>query len=220
MTLGLKQLWGETARGKSIGRILTNQALAQWNGEMRGLVLDLACGHNPSYRRFLSDKDNTRKHFVGVDYNAYLSPAVVANLKESLPFGDGVADAVIVSSFLYIVPNPAILLSEVRRVLKPKGMLLLTAPLIYPHVQEPTDYWRFTCDALRLLLEQTGFAGITIIPVGGRWTAAAYLLSPFLRPRWFLAPPVYWICLQFDLWTEKFLKIPTCPIGYVVRGIV
>jgi len=220
VTLGLKQLWGETARGKSIGRILTNQALAQWNGEMRGLVLDLACGHNPSYRRFLSDKDNTRKHFVGVDYNAYLSPAVVANLKESLPFGDGVADAVIVSSFLYIVPNPAILLSEVRRVLKPKGMLLLTAPLIYPHVQEPTDYWRFTCDALRLLLEQTGFAGITIIPVGGRWTAAAYLLSPFLRPRWFLAPPVYWICLQFDLWTEKFLKIPTCPIGYVVRGIV
>ena len=218
MTLRLRQLWSETARGKSIGRILTNQALAQWNGEMRGLVLDLACGHNPSYRRFLVDKNNSRKNFIGVDYNAYLSPAVVANLKESLPFGDGVADAVIVSSFLYIVPNPAILLSEVRRVLKPKGMLLLTAPLIYPHVQEPTDYWRFTCDALRLLLEQTGFAGITIIPVGGRWTAAAYLLSPFLRPSWLLAPLVYWICLQLDLWTERFFEIPTCPIGYVARG--
>lgn len=42
--VSLTTLWCETARGKSIGRILTNVVLSQWRDELQGLVLDLAVG--------------------------------------------------------------------------------------------------------------------------------------------------------------------------------
>ena len=58
MTVPFSQLWREAAGGKSIGRILTNQALLQWREELLGLVLDLACGQSPSYRRILKIKGN------------------------------------------------------------------------------------------------------------------------------------------------------------------
>lgn len=217
---GFGQLWKEAHRGKSIGRILTNEVLAQWKGSARGLVLDLACGNSPSYRRILELNDNPRVCLVGVDYNADLQPTVVADLKTTLPFKDSIADTVIVSSFIYIVAEPEDFLKETRRVLKPGGLLLLSAPSIYPHVPEPTDYWRFTEETLALLLDRAGFTQVSVIPIGGRWSAAAYLLAPFLRPRWFIAPLAYWICCILDAWTEKRFKIPKCPIGYVVKAKV
>jgi hypothetical protein len=56
--IGFKTLWQEGGvRGKSTGRILTNEALRQWRKYLQGLVLDLACGPNPSYWRV----------FLGVD---------------------------------------------------------------------------------------------------------------------------------------------------------
>lgn len=218
MTVPFRQLWKEAARGKTVGRILINDVLRQWRDEVQGLVLDLACGQMPSYWRALGLKDNPRVWLVGVDHNAKFQPRVVANLKVSLPFRNSIADTVIISSFLYIVAEPKVLLEETRRVLKPNGMLLLTAPLVYPHTPEPTDYWRFTGETLRLLLEQTGFVDVTIVPIGGRWTAAAYLLSPFMRPHRLVAPLIYWTCLQLDSWTEKCFKLPRCPIGYVAKA--
>lgn len=216
--IGFKTLWQEATHGKSIGRILMNETLRQWQGEISGVILDLACGRDPSYRRLLGLKENEEKlHLVGLDYNPAFRPTVVADLTRPLPFKDAVADGVIVSSFLYIVSDPNALLGEVQRVLKSGGWLLLTAPLVYPHTPEPTDYWRFTEESLRLLLRRSGFVEAAIMPFGGRFSAAAYLLSPFLRPRWLVAPIVYWVCLKLDAWAKRF-RLSACPIGYVVRA--
>lgn len=215
--IGFKTLWQEVTRGKSIGRILTNETLRQWRGQISGVVLDLACGRDPSYWRVLGLKDNKEVCLVGVDYNPAFRPQVVADLTRPLPFREAIADVVIVSSFLYIVSDPNALLGEVQRVLRSGGWLLLTAPLVYPHTPEPTDYWRFTDEALRYLLRRNGFVEADIIAVGGRFSAAAYLLSPFLRPRWLVAPIVYWLCLKLDTWAKRF-RLPDCPIGYVVRA--
>jgi SAM-dependent methyltransferase len=215
--VSFRTLWREAARGKSIGRILANETLRRWGGQIRGVVLDLACGREPSYWRVLELGDNEQVRLVGVDYNLAFRPAVVADLTRPLPFKDGVADGVIASSFLCILPDPGTFLGEVQRVLKPGGWLLLTAPLIFPYNPEPTDYWRFTEEALRLLLRHSGFVGADITPFGGRFSAAAYLLSPFLRPRWLVAPFVYWLCLKLDAWTKRF-RLPECPIGYVAKA--
>ena len=219
MTVPFSLLWREAAGGKSIGRILTNQALLQWREELLGLVLDLACGQSPSYRRILKIKGNPRVKLVGVDHTIGVSPQVVADLRTSLPFRDHIAEAVILSSFLYIVAEPGKILQETQRVLKQNGLLLLTVPFIYPYNPEPTDYWRFSPEALHRLLYQAGFHDTRIVPIGERWTAAAYLLAPFMRPRWLLAPFAYWILLKLDRWTMRwFRRWPSCPIGYVVKA--
>lgn len=212
-------LWQEAKKGKSIARILTNLALARWRDEVKGIVLDLACGKKPSYQRFLHLIGNDRVQVIGVDVNPSYCPTVVADLTHPLPFKTESIDVVILSSFFYIPPDPERILQEVRRVLKNGALLLLTAPLVFHYNPEPTDHWRFTEEGLKRLLSRSGLLVEELIPIGERWTAAAYLLSPFLRPRWLVAPIVYWLCLKLDAWTvKKFKRLPRCPIGYVVKA--
>ncbi len=218
MSLSLSRLWSEAARGKSIARILANEVFQQWEHDVQGTVLDLACGRAPSYRRILGLTGELNLQLVGVDLSLEKQPSVVADLNAPLPFEDRSADTVIVSSFLYISAEPGGILREILRVLKHGGALLLSVPLVYPHNPEPTDYWRFTEEALRLIVDQAGFAEFLVVPFGGRWTAAAYLLSPFLRPVWLIAPVVYWLCLKMDVWTGKRFSSTQCPIGYVAKA--
>ncbi len=212
------ELWREVRRGKSIGRVLTNRVLQEWAAEVRGLVLDLGCGSAPSYWRLMEIHQNPRvTHLVGVDYDISCRPTLLADLNAPLPFKDQAADVVIVGGVIMLLPNPQEFLNEIHRVLNVGGNVLLYASLVWNHDPNPHDYFRFTEDALRLLLERAGFVDIKIVPVGGRWTAAAYLLSPFLRPRPFVPALTYWLCLKLDAWTEQF-RIPRCPLGYVAKA--
>ncbi len=215
LRVNYRTLWREAMRGKSIWRILMNEAMKQWREEVMGLVLDCACGSNPSYRRILGLTRNEQVRLIGIDYNPALSPEIVADLTRSIPVKDSVADVIIVSGFLMLIPNPQEFLKEVRRVLKPNGRLLLTSVLIAPYSPDPTDYMRFTAEGLCLLLRNAGFTDFEIVPVGNYFSAAAFLLNSFLRPRWIVAPIVYLFCLLIDQ-IITYLKLRPCPIGYVV----
>jgi SAM-dependent methyltransferase len=205
----------EATRGKSIYRILMNECLKLWREEIRGTVLDLACGQEPSYRRILDLKNSEKVRLVGIDYNPALRPTIVANLIHSIPFKDATADVAIVSGFLHISPDPKESLKEVKRILKPGGCLILTVPFVFQYTPEPTDYWRFTEEGLSWLLYNAGFTDFEIVPVGNRFSAVAFLLGPFLRPRWIVAPLVYLLCLFLDRIVTYF-KLRPCPIGYAV----
>jgi hypothetical protein len=76
-------LWREATRGKSIYRILMNECLKLWREEIRGTVLDFACGQEPSYWRILDLKNNEKVRLVGIDYNPAFRPTIVANLIHS-----------------------------------------------------------------------------------------------------------------------------------------
>jgi SAM-dependent methyltransferase len=215
LRVNFRVLWREATRGKSIYRILMNECLKLWREEIRGIMLDLACGQEPSYRRILDLKNSEKVRLVGIDYNPAFRPAIVADLIHSIPIKDATADVVIVSGFLHIPPDPKEFLKEVKRVLKPGGCLILTAPLVFPYTPEPTDYWRFTEEGLSWLLYNAGFTDFEIVPVGNRFSAVAFLLGPFLRPRWIVASLVYLLCLFLDRIVTYF-KLRPCPIGYVV----
>ena len=105
-------------------------------------VADLGCG--PGVSTFELARRLPRARVVGVDIaprmlhearrrrrQAHLSNACISWLRADaaqLPFQDGSLDVCTGHSFLYLVANRAAVLSEVRRVLRPSGRLVLMEP--------------------------------------------------------------------------------------------
>lgn len=78
-----------------------------------------------------------------------------------LTLPDGYAGTILCVDTLEHVANPMQAMSEMRRVLAPDGALLLISVFDFPIHDHPSDYWRFTPAAFRLLLE-----GFTVALVG------------------------------------------------------
>ncbi len=84
-----------------------------------------------------------------------------------LPLASDSFDAVLCTQVLEHVPDPAGVVAELYRVLRPGGRLYLSAPQGWCEHQQPADYFRFTRFSLRMLLESAGFEGVQVEPMGG-----------------------------------------------------
>lgn len=205
----------ETRNGKTIGRTLFNWKIRERTKDLRGIVVDLGSGKNASYRRYLTG--NPEK-IITVDINPDTDPEIIADLNKKLPLSDEFADAVFLFSVIYILENPEEILQEIRRILKTKGCLLMSAPFIFNEAKEPADYWRFTSSGIYKLLHSAGFSKIEIKPIGERFTAAAYLTSSvfIFWPFKFL---IYILAISLDkLMPDKIKLKQPAPIGYFVTA--
>lgn len=144
-----------------------------------------------------------RQRYVGVDLGIgdagwnYRRLDCIADLS-ALPLAGSCCDACINIVTLEHVREPARVISEMARVLKPGGRLLLIVPHEWEVHQSPHDYFRYTRHGVQYLLESAGFGGIVIEPVGGffrllarrLWNALQFfpgLSAPFAAL--FFAPP-------------------------------
>lgn len=98
-------------------------------------------------------------------------------------------DMVICSAVIEHVNEPSMVISEIYRVLKHNGKIVLTAPHIHHIHGEPDDYNRFTRFGIKYLLEKQGFSRIEIFPVGGMISYLSTIfsvlfmsLSSFIKP--------------------------------------
>ncbi len=74
-----------------------------------------------------------------------------------LPYEDGEFDCVVSDQVLeHVKGNPQKAIDECFRVVRPGGYVVHTTCFINPIHLNPSDYWRFTPDALRLMTEQHG----------------------------------------------------------------
>jgi SAM-dependent methyltransferase len=134
-----------------------------------------------------------RHRYVAVDLGigdetwSYDSLDAVAEL-EHLPFRDATFDAALNIVTLEHVREPKQVLSEIGRVLKPGGRLLLVTPMEWEEHQQPHDYYRYTSYGLRYLLDCAGFTVERLTPAGGlfrlisRRLFAAAQSTPLLLP--------------------------------------
>ncbi len=90
-----------------------------------------------------------------LDIDPATFPDVFASALE-LPFGEGSFDVVISQEVLEHLPDPWAALAEVRRTLKPGGLLYLQVPFVIGYHSGPSDYWRFTHEGLQRLIEGSG----------------------------------------------------------------
>lgn len=87
-----------------------------------------------------------------VTVDAVTAPGVdVVGDIHALPVRDEAFDAVFCTGTLEHVADPRAAVAEMRRVLRSGGVLHVDVPFMQAYHPDPTDYWRFTLDGLRLL---------------------------------------------------------------------
>lgn len=93
-----------------------------------------------------------RDLFAGVDYEvAPNAPEVDIHDLSAYPADS--YDFVVLDEILEHVRKPWIAVEEIRRILKPGGTLISSSPFMIAVHKVPQDYWRFTKEAMEVLLE-------------------------------------------------------------------
>lgn len=166
-------VWAELRRGKTIGRALLNVELSRVLPPLNGTGLDLG-GGSGSYLRFIPDTlQLTRTDYTGEGLDA------LVDINEPLPYPDASFDAVLLLNALYIAIDPRAVLTEILRVLRPSGTLILATPYLMAEMREPHDYYRFTSEWLKRTLSELSYTNIRLMPIGERFTTIANLVDGF-----------------------------------------
>jgi len=92
------------------------------------------------------------REYLGIDARPGPGVEIVANV-EDLPFPDSSVGTVIAMSTFEHVAHFWRGFEEVRRVLRPDGAFFVACPFYFYIHNFPSDYWRFTPEALKLLLD-------------------------------------------------------------------
>jgi len=135
-----------------------------------GRLLDVGCGEKP-YEAY---RPSSVIEWIGFDVPEN-SNADVHGYAESLPFPESSIDTVLCTEMLEHVPDPAQVLQESTRVLKPGGHIIITAPFYWPLHEEPYDFFRFSTYGLTCLVKKAGLEIVALRPmaVGFRMVALA-----------------------------------------------
>lgn len=164
------------------------------------VMLDFGAGGSP-YRSLFPRADYRTADFGGATYE------ISAEGRTNAP--DRTFDLVLSTQVLEHCQSPERYLEEVRRVLKPGGRLLLSTHGLFEEHACPHDYYRWTADGLKLVLEQNGFVvhSVDRVTLGPR--AAFHLLQSALsmplldrKPFWLrlLARPLFRLLLARRFW--------------------
>jgi len=112
-------------------------------------VLDIGCGRKPYYKYF------RHSFYVGID--KYSEEADIIADAEALAIRSSSFDIVLCTQVLEHVKNPLDVLKEINRVLRDKGLLILSTRGFWIEGHEPEDYWRWTIQGLFKILNESGF---------------------------------------------------------------
>ena len=138
-----------------------------------GRVLDVGCGLQP-YRPLMT---GNVVEYVGLDREGPLSNATVVGSANDIPFADETFDAILATQVFEHLPEPDRALTEVTRVLKPGGKIVLTVPGVWPAHEVPHDYWRFTRYGLEDLLQRRGLVVEQIKEQGRFWSTLGQMVN-------------------------------------------
>jgi SAM-dependent methyltransferase len=129
---------------------------------IKGDIIDVGCGQKPykhlfDYKKYIGIEVEQEGHdHTNEDVDVFYDGVTI-------PFETATFDSAITSQVLEHVFTPDAFLTEINRVLKPKGKLLLTVPFVWDEHEQPYDYARYSSFGLKYLLEKNGFEVVTHI---------------------------------------------------------
>jgi SAM-dependent methyltransferase len=137
-------------------------------------VLDVGAGDAP-YRELFAHTDYMTTDWAGSEHEGASAADIVASA-EALPVEAASFDVALCTQVLEHVPDPAAVVTELRRVLRPGGSVHLTVPFVWEMHELPHDYFRYTGPGIGALLERAGFTNIDVAPRNDCFTTVAQLL--------------------------------------------
>ena len=160
-------------------RISIFNALKQVRHQVKsGMILDVGCGMKP-YKSLLNTSGSI---YYGTDYPITMEGSYGKSTKADffsestlLPFNNNTFDTLLSTQMLEHVSDPKKAIQEMGRVLKPGGILILSAPMTWPLHEEPYDFFRYTVHGLRHLMQKANFKLLDEIPRGNNFTTTAQM---------------------------------------------
>lgn len=159
----LRRLAGGRRPGYPVTRFAMYSALAE-----------ICCPHVPEIRRCLVVSGSGRLALaLGIPAEAIHEAAYPEVDVRSLPFADEEFDAVVSDQVLeHVAAPPSHVVREAARVVRPGGLIVHTTCFVNPRHDAPSDYWRFSPEALELLVEAAGDRVVSSGSWGNRYVLA------------------------------------------------
>jgi SAM-dependent methyltransferase len=142
------------------------------------LVLDAGSGDAP-YKSLYAHARYESADFEQVD-KAYAPSDYVCDLHD-IPVEDGRFDFIVFTQVMEHLPEPALVLRELHRVLKPGGKMLYSGPLFYEEHEQPYDYMRYTQFGVRYVFSAAGFTIDRLDWLEGYFGTVGYQLQGMAR---------------------------------------
>lgn len=134
---------------------------SQWLNDLADTRLDILDigGRIQPYRPLFGDNVES---YIAIDPQ-FEGLVDIVSYGESLPIKGDCFDIVLCSQVLSYAKDPQKLISEIHRVLRKGGLLLLSAPAMFPRHHD--ERWRFLPDGLKELMSR--FSDVEVEPEGG-----------------------------------------------------
>ena len=129
--------------------------------------------------------------YIGVEHEASFSmtnadrssaPDVLYD-GHTLPFADESFDTLLNIQVLEHTPEPQALLTEMARVLKRDGLLILSVPFCFRLHEEPHDYFRYTPHGIRTMCDAAGLEVTEMHAQGSLGSVVGHKLNAYLAFR-------------------------------------
>ncbi len=145
------------------------------------LTLEVGAGQSP-YKNFFPNRvsgDIVVDYKIADDITIHYASLNLRFDAHRLPFANESFYSVLCTEVLEHCINPQLVVSELRRVLKPNGKLLLTTRFMFPLHEVPHDYFRFTKYGLRMLCKD--FSDISVEEEENSMETLSILVYRFAR---------------------------------------
>lgn len=181
----------------------------------KGRLLDLGCGNVPLYEFYKDitdevvcvDWENSFHENKFLDYQFNLNLPFPKNLEKF--------DTIITTDVLEHIEEPNVFFSEIVKLLKDDGKLILSTPFLYWIHEAPYDYYRYTEFKLRNLCKQNNLEIIQLKPYGGINEVLADLIAKSFANRRFVIK-IYnkTIPMLLKIFSQKQSSV--FPLGYIL----
>lgn len=155
-------------------------SIKEWvTGRGYRTLVDLGCGDTP-YRPLFEAHVG---EYIGVDIPENPGADMSFDHKGRVELASGSVGVVLSTQVLEHVRDTKTYLAEAHRLLSADGVLILSTHGYWMYHPDPHDYWRWTQEGLRELIQQMGFEVVSWRGVMGLMATSLQLLQDGLGPR-------------------------------------
>lgn len=128
--------------------------------DLGGDVLEVGSRIHDPVAWWCTNRDLARGTWTGIDMQPGDGVDLVADMHDLPRDWEGRFSGVICSEVMEHVARPWLALPELRRVMAPGSLLVMTTLFAFPEHGYPDDYYRYSRSGLALLLADAGFTDI------------------------------------------------------------